>query len=44
MINNTATLAEFDPVEFLDCAESTQAYIDEAFATGDTAFITESNH
>lgn len=42
MINNTATLAEFDPAEFLDCAESAQAYIDEAVATGDAAFITES--
>ncbi len=42
MINNTATLAEFDPIDFLDCAESAQAYIDEAVATGDAAFITES--
>ncbi len=42
MIDKTTTLIEFDPAEFLDCPESAQAYIDEAVATGDAAFITES--
>lgn len=42
MSNNTAILAEFDPVEYLDCPESIQAYINEAVATGDAAFISES--
>ena len=42
MAKNTAILAEFDPVEYLDCPESIQAYIDEAVATGDAAFISES--
>ncbi len=42
MSKNTATLMDFDPVEFLDDAESIQAYIDEAVETGDAAFISES--
>lgn len=42
MTKNTALLAEFDPVEYLDSPESIQAYIDEAVATGDAAFISQS--
>ena len=42
MINNSATLTELDPAEFLDCPASVQAYIDEAVATGDAAFIMQS--
>ncbi|EHC7291008.1 putative addiction module antidote protein [Vibrio parahaemolyticus] len=42
MTKNTAILAEFDPAEYLDNPESIQAYINEAVATGDAAFISES--
>lgn len=42
MSNKTVSLTTFDPVDYLDCPESIQAYINEAVDTGDAAFIAES--
>ncbi len=42
MIDKLNELDDFDPVEFLDCPEAVQAYIDEAVKTGDAAFIVDS--
>ncbi|MGC7856040.1 addiction module antidote protein [Vibrio anguillarum] len=39
---NITRLDDFDPADYLDNAESIQAYIDEAVATGDAAFISQS--
>lgn len=39
---NIIRLDDFDPADYLDNAESIQAYIDEAVATGDAAFISQS--
>lgn len=36
------TTVPFDPAEYLDTEESQLAYLDEAFATGDAAFIARS--
>ncbi|WP_369008090.1 helix-turn-helix domain-containing transcriptional regulator, partial [Vibrio vulnificus] len=35
-------LADFDPAEYLDTPEAIQAYLDEAVASGDAAFISQS--
>ncbi|PUZ78560.1 transcriptional regulator, partial [Vibrio vulnificus] len=42
MSKNTAMLADFDPAEYLDTPEAIQAYLDEAVASGDAAFISQS--
>ena len=41
-MSRKADLEAFDPAEYLDSPEAIQAYLDEAVATGDPAFIEES--